>query len=304
MLFKPDCIPCILNMSLSTMRRLELDEKIIEGVYRDILEIPALQGHYWNITNEEVVELVFKKIMEEIDSTDPFYEEKLKQNKMILEIYPGLKQSVNAAPNPLFEAVKLAIIGNSIDFMMTHKSVDTLKLIKERMEYALPEETFKEFVGKLNSTKRLLYIGDNAGEIVFDKLLIETIKEAQDVKVFFVVRSVPILNDATLKEAEFVGMDKFATVIENGIDSPLPGTFLKRCSRELRELVERADLIISKGGGNFDTLDEERKRLDMNITFMFLSKCYPYEQHFGVELSRPIMANFFERKGYRMENNG
>lgn len=295
MLFKPDCIPCILNMSLSTMRRLQLDKRLIEGVYRDILQIPALQGHYGNSTNEEVVELVLKKIMQEIDSTDPFYEEKLKQNRMILEIYPGLKQSVNAAPNPLYEAVKLAIIGNSIDFMVTDKSMDTLQLIKERMEYDLPEETFKEFVGKLNATKRLLYIGDNAGEIVFDKLLIETVREGQDVQVFFVVRSVPILNDATLKEAQYVGMDKVATVIENGIDSPLPGTVLKRCSREVRELVGGADLIISKGGANFDTLDEERKHLHMNITFMFLSKCYPYNQHFGVELSQPIMANFFEK---------
>ncbi|MGD9034004.1 MAG: ARMT1-like domain-containing protein [Desulfobacteraceae bacterium] len=204
---------------------------------------------------------------------------------------------MNAAPDPLYEAVKLAIIGNSVDFMMSDKSVDTLEMIKKRMEYALPEETFKEFVGKLNSTRRLLYIGDNAGEIVFDKLLIETIREGQDVEIFFVVRSVPILNDVTLREAQFVGMDRVATVIENGIDSPLPGTILKRCSRELRELVERADLIISKGGGNFDTLDEERKRLDMNITFMFLSKCYPYKRHFGVELSNPIMANFFERNG-------
>jgi uncharacterized protein with ATP-grasp and redox domains len=297
MLFKPDCIPCILNMSLSTMRKLQLDKERIEGVYRDILQIPALQGYYGNTTNEEVVELVFKKIMKEIDSTDPFYEEKLKQNKMILDIYPGLKHSVNAAPDPLYEAVKLAIIGNSIDFMITSKTVDTLQLIKERMGYALPDETFKEFVGKLNSAKRLLYIGDNAGEIVFDKLLIETVRERQDVEIFFVVKSVPVLNDATLKEAHFVGMDKVATVIENGVDAPLPGTILKRCSREVRELVERADLIISKGGANFDTLDEERKHLDMNITFMFLSKCYPYSQHFGVELSQPIMANFFEKEG-------
>jgi uncharacterized protein with ATP-grasp and redox domains len=287
-------------MSLSSMRRLQLDEKLVEGIYRDILQVPALQGEYGNTTNEEVVGLVFKKITEKIDSTDPFYAEKLEQNKMILEIYTDLKQSVNAAANPLHEAVKLAIIGNSIDFMVADKSVDTLQLIRERMEYALPEETFKEFVGKLNSTRHLLYIGDNAGEIVFDKLLIETIREGRDLEVLFVVRSVPILNDVTLKEAQFVGIDRVATVIENGINSPFPGTILKRCTEELRELVEKANLIISKGGGNFDTLDEERKRMDMNITFMLLSKCYPYKQHFGVELSYPIMANFFERKGYRI----
>jgi uncharacterized protein with ATP-grasp and redox domains len=287
-------------MSLSTMRRLQLDEKIVEGVYRDILDIPALKGDYGNTTNEEVVGLVFKKITEKIDSTDPFYGEKLEQNKMILEIYADLKQSVNAAANPLYEAVKLAIIGNAMDFMVAEQSVDTLQLIRERMEYALPEETFQEFLGKLHSTRHLLYIGDNAGEIVFDKLLIETIREGRDVEVFFVVRSVPILNDVTLREAQFVGIDRVATVIENGINSPFPGTILKRCTEELRELVEKADLIISKGGGNFDTLDEERKRMHMNITFMLLSKCYPYKQHFGVELSYPIMANFFERKDHRI----
>jgi len=292
-------------MSLATLRKLQLDKKTIEGLYHDILEIPALRGDYWNITNEEVVELVFKKIMVKIDSTaDLFHEEKLKQNRMILEIYPGLKQFVDAAPNPLNEAVKLAIIGNAIDFMVTHKSLDILELIKKRMEYALPVETFKEFVEMLNSARHLLYFGDNAGEIVFDKLLIETIKKRHNVEIVFVVRSVPILNDATLKEAKFVGMDKAATVIENGIDSPFPGTFFERCSREVREWVERADLIVSKGGGNFDTLDEERKRLDMNITFMCLSKCYPLKQHFGVELSQPIMANFFEKKDYTVENRG
>jgi len=291
-------------MSLSTMRKLQLDEHITEGIYRSILEIPALQGDYWNITNEEVVELVFKKIIQKIDGTDLFYEEKLEQNKMVLDVYPGLKHSVNASPDPLYETVKLAIIGNSVDFMMPSKSVDTLQLIKERMEYTLPEETFKEFAGKLHSARSLIYVGDNAGEIVFDKLLIETIKARQDIEVFFVVRSVPVLNDATLKEAQFVGMDKVATVLENGIDSPFPGIFLKRCSREVRELVKGADLIISKGGGNFDTLDEERKHLDMNITFMFLSKCYPYKQHFGVELFQPIMANFFVKKSQRTENKG
>ena len=106
-------------------------------------------------------------------------------------------------------------------------------------------------------------------------------------------RSVPTLKDATLKEAKSVGMDKIVKVIENGIDGPLPGTVLSRCSKEVNEFVHRSDLIISKGGGNFDTLDEERKHLKKKISFLLLSKCDPHFKNFGVNLYQPIMANFY-----------
>ena len=109
------------------------------------------------------------------------------------------------------------------------------------------------------------------------------------------VRSVPTLNDATLKEAKSVGLDKIANVIENGIDGPLPGTLLRRCSSQVQDLVRRSDLIISKGGGNFDTLDEQRKHLNQNISFLLLSKCEPYYHHFGIKLYQPILANFYQK---------
>ena len=114
-------------------------------------------------------------------------------------------------------------------------------------------------------------------------------------EIVFVVRSVPTLNDATLAEARSIGIDKIARVIENGVDGPLPGTLLSRCSNEVRDVVNRSDLIISKGGGNFDTLDEERNHLNKNIAFLLLSKCEPYYKHFGVKLYDPILANYFQR---------
>ena len=107
------------------------------------------------------------------------------------------------------------------------------------------------------------------------------------------VRSIPTLNDATLEETRAVGMDKIVNVIENGVDGPLPGTILSRCSKEVIEMVDRSDLIISKGGGNFDTLDEEKEQLKKKITFLLLSKCEPYYKHFGVNLYEPIMLNYY-----------
>ena len=122
--------------------------------------------------------------------------------------------------------------------------------------------------------------------------MIETLKKEDNIEVVFVVRSVPTLNDVTQKEAKMVGIDKIASVIENGIDGPLPGTILKRCSKEVRELVGRADMIVSKGGGNFDTLGEEKKNLKKNITFMLMCKCIPYSDYFRTQLYHPILYTY------------
>ena len=107
----------------------------------------------------------------------------------------------------------------------------------------------------------------------------------------FIVRSVPTLNDAILNEARSVGIDEIATIVENGIDGPCPGTVLGRCSEEVKTLLERADMIVSKGGGNFDSLGEEKGDIGEKTTFMLLSKCQPYCDFFGVELHQPIIAS-------------
>jgi hypothetical protein len=120
----------------------------------------------------------------------------------------------------------------------------------------------------------------------------ETAKGLFDIEFIFVVKSVPAMNDATLKEAHVVGMNRLATLIENGIQAPLPGTILRRCSEAVREWVNKADLFISKGGGNFDTLDEEKGDLRAPIAFMLLCKCHPYSKRFGVEVNRPILYNY------------
>ncbi len=292
MLLKPDCIPCILKVSISLIRKLSLTEDAEKDLYTEILKIPALRGLSWDRTSPEVIEHVMKKITAAVDNPDPFYSEKFKQNKSVIKQYPILKQLVKESLDHLYTAVKLAILGNSIDFMMSDDPLDFEKSIKEKLETSLSKVLFEEFKARLEKSKLLLYVGDNAGEIVFDKLLIETIKNQYNLKIVYIVRSIPTLNDATLKEANSVGIDQVVSVIENGIDGPLPGTILKRCSNELKELVHRADLIISKGGGNFDTLEEETKHLK-KITFMLLSKCFPYKNYFGIDLYQPILANFY-----------
>ncbi len=293
MLLRPDCIPCILRMTITSLRKLPLDEDSVKTLYTDILENPSLHGLDWDTTSVVVIEDIWRKIVKKVGTADPFSLEKSNQNEKIMDLYPHLEKIVNAAADPLYMTVKLSILGNSMDLMVADTSITVENLISEKLKMPLSEENYSQFKQQLKASKHLLIFGDNAGEIVFDKLLIETIKKMHQLEITYVVRSVPTLNDATLKEAKSVGLDRIASVIENGIDGPLPGTLLSRCSSKVNDLVRQADLIISKGGGNFDTLDEERKHLNKNISFLLLSKCEPYCNHFDMKLYHPILANFY-----------
>ena len=188
--------------------------------------------------------------------------------------------------------MKLAIFGNALDFMVPRSTEQMEHVIKENLETLLPEEEYEEFLNRLNTSKKILFFGDNSGEIVFDRLLIETIKKTNNPEIIYVVRSMPVMNDATMAEARFIGMDRVARLVESGIQGPFPGSRMGRCSLEVKELAREADMIISKGGGNFDSLDEEKEELKGRITFLLLSKCEPYYRRFGVPPFQPVIANF------------
>jgi len=281
-------------MSITAIRKLGMAEGAARELYKTILEIPQLQGRSYDVTSAEILERIMHLMVDATGTQDPFHEIKDQQNKRIMEIVPFLRNILKEARDPLYTAVKLAILGNTIDLMMGDRPTDIENSITERLKAPLSEAAYAYFRQRLDESNLLVYLGDNAGEIVFDKLLMETIKEMRDTDIVFVVRSVPTLNDATVDEARSVGIHEIATVVENGIDGPCPGTILHRCSEEVKERIKHADMIISKGGGNFDTLDEERKGgLDKPISFMFLSKCEPYSEYLGIELGLPILTNAF-----------
>lgn len=293
MLIKPECIPCILKMSIGAIRKLTLGDGCEKQLYAEVLEIPSLRGQFWDITSAEIVECAWETITRATNNKDPFYYLKIEQNKRLMGVYSFLKRLVDTSKDPLYTAVKLAILGNAIDVMVSDK-LNIEELIQQQLDKPLSRTVYGEFREAVQKSRRLLIFGDNAGEIVFDKLLLETIKQRFDIDVVFIVRSVPTLNDATMNEARMVGIDEMASIVENGIAGPCPGTILSRCSEEVNELVRKADLIISKGGGNFDTLDEEKKRqFEKPISFMLLSKCDPYADYLGIEVGLPILANRF-----------
>ncbi len=289
MLLQPDCIGCMYKAALAGIRSLTTDERLTREIITDIQRIPGITPPAWNLTSPEVFEPVLGLISRCFDTPDPFRSMKDKQNEKGIELLPWLKNLVKESDDPLSTAANLSIIGNSLDLMWSGGSIEVEPLIRKKLEQRLSREYLLLLENRLKESRTVVVLGDNCGEIVFDKVFLETIRTMCDPEIFYVVRNVPALNDATLEDARGVGLEEVAEVIGNGTDGPIPGTVLARCSQQVRDLMEKADLIISKGGGNFDSLEEETSLHD-KIIFMLMSKCVPYCTYFGTETFDPILS--------------
>jgi hypothetical protein len=262
-----DCIPCILRVALSAIRYSTSDHEIEKKLFYETLRI--VETKPLDVTSPELIRDILVKIEEYTGCSDPFEEVKVNLNREALRLYPKAKEEIKNSQNPLYLATKKAIAANKGDVMITPR-------LGENGD--LPRSDFLKFKKKLEKANLLVYLGDNAGEIVFDKILVEEILRLYDTEIVFVVRSRPALNDATLDDAILVGMDKIVEVIDNGINEPLPGTLVDRVSKKLKNLLDRADLIIAKGGGNFETLADE----DLSVCFMLVAKCHPLANFFNI----------------------
>lgn len=288
MLNERECNPCIHKISVMTIGQLTSDEDLIGEVVSEIQRIPAVQELNGGLTCPEIYELVFKAIGAAFNDPDPFKSLKERQNRKGLQLYPRLKTLVDESDDPLYTATKLAILGNSVDVIWSEGADAIEQVIRDKKNIQLHQANFRNLRERIERSRLIVYIGDNSGEIVLDRLLIETMKRVANAEVIFVVRSVATANDVTLAEAKSVGMDDVATVIENGVDGPLPGTILSRCSAEVKNSLRQADLIISKGGGNLGSLNEERD-LPAQIFYLLMCKCAPYARRLQAKLYDPIL---------------
>jgi len=287
----PDCIPCILKMSLGIARVAMKDEDQVRRFMEEVLELKYFDGENWKVTSPEVIRDIWLKVIKVTGEADPLKEIKKEQNRNALAIYPTAKELVLKSEDPFLEAVRLAIAANSIDAMTDVRGEIPEEIIKKWCRLEIDSKNFNGLRERFKKARSVVYLGDNCGEIVFDRLLIEVLREMQNLEITYVTRTLPIMNDATLQEVLSVGIGKIAQVMENGVREPLPGTFLKKINAELKRLIEKSDLVISKGGGNYDSLTEEEK-IKGKTSFLFLAKCYPYCHLHGVSLNAPIIYNF------------
>lgn len=189
--------------------------------------------------------------------------------------------------------MKLAIAGNIIDFGVS-SDLD-VELVRQTIDNALSEPVFGDinvFAEAVAKAETILYLGDNAGEILFDRILIETLPTG---KVVFVTRGGPVINDVTFADAETVGLTSLVQVMDNGAD--VPGTALSECSDAFVQAFEKADMIIAKGQGNYETLSETDQA--EKIFFLFKVKCPVVARDIGREMGRAVAVSInSEKVGY------
>jgi len=277
-----DCIPCFLNQSLEAARMATDDEEVHERVMKEVMA--HLQNVSFSHSPPEISMGVHNIIRKITKSDDPYREVKDKSNEMAKNLYPHLKDMVRNAEDPLLMAIKLSIVGNVIDFGTANRFN-----VEEMVEMAAEKELggeYEEFKNALASSKSILYIADNAGEVFFDKLLIEELAEMGK-EIIYAVRANPIINDATKEDAKFAGIDKFAKLIsgDEGQDKSSPGMLLLNASPDFINYFENSDMVISKGQGNYESLiDVER-----SMIFLLMVKCPLVAKDIGIEVGTPVL---------------
>ncbi|MBN2803199.1 MAG: DUF89 family protein [Deltaproteobacteria bacterium] len=267
-----DCIPCFLRQSIDAARKATTDTRVHEQVVREVLR---LSGDLDLALPPPWVSQKINRLVVELTGVDDLYfDEKKSFNAQLMRLLPDLKSDIKKALDPLVEAAKLAIAANIID--LGAKASLSEKEIYDALRTACEVEThgdWSQFHRTLHSAEKILYLADNSGEIVADRLLIEQLGPK---RVTLAVRGSAILNDATMTDAKEAGLDKIVDVIDNGSDAP--GTILSDCSENFMKHFNEADVIISKGQGNFETLSE----VDANIIFLFKVKCPVIGAHAGL----------------------
>lgn len=264
-----DCIPCFFEQALRAGRVATGDEQLLKRI---LDELGAMLSHVsLESTPPEIGRLVYRMVREITKNPDPFREMKHRSTQKALELYPSLRRRVEESSGGLLTAIKSAIAGNVIDFGPSG-SFDIDADVNEVLEKDFAICDYSAFRRYLAASKRVLYIGDNAGETVFDRLLIEQMNKP----VVFVVRETPVINDATAEDAVQAGLDQVATIVSSGTDAP--GTILSTCSPEFRQMLDRSEFIIAKGQGNYEGLSNE----DRLIFFLLRAKCQIIADDIGV----------------------
>lgn len=268
MQFDSYCSVCMLKREFKIAHKYLTPEKANDYI-REVMHImstaPADVSAPWLIPH--LRDLLSKYGVE----GDTYAEEKKDSNDYVLAVLPKAEAIIEKSADPLLTAMKYAQVGNFLDFGVLSKD-DVDAKMDEAVENApnqpLDETEFSNFVSELKKAENLLFIGDNAGEIAFDTLLVKQLKKQfPKLNITYAVRGGNCLNDATREDAAYVGMDKLVPIIDNG--TRISGTELNYIGQEMHDAIEKADVILAKGQANFETMSMS----GYNIYFNFLCKC-------------------------------
>jgi uncharacterized protein with ATP-grasp and redox domains len=271
-----DCYPCFLRQALSAARRADAsDDQQRQILLKTMEELASLPT---DATPPQMASRIHRQVRQLTNISDPYRQAKDEATQQALALYPKLKELVSHSSKPLKTALRIAIAGNIIDLGVA-ESYDLEATLERVLEQHLAINDIEAFRTALMGNRSILYLADNAGETVFDRVLIETL----DQSVTYVVKASPIINDATREDAIAAGIDQVAEIIDTGSDAP--GTLLDQCSKVFRDRFSNAKLIIAKGQANYESLSDN----PAPIFFLLQAKCSVIARDLGVDEGSVIL---------------
>lgn len=295
-----DCIPCFYSQVLKTARISGANEEIQKEALNCLSEL--VPDFSLDMTPAEMGRKIYAMVNKLTGKKDPYREIKEESNKMALKLYPQMKDQMKEKETQLLTAIRLAIIGNVIDFgikdhMMIQKELN--KLLDHDFDLQVMHNgnhfDYLDFHQHLLEVESILYLADNAGEVVFDRILIEYLVNECHKNVIYAVKGKPVLNDALVEDAILCGINQSANIISCGADSP--GIVLKHCSPEFMRIFNEAEMIISKGQGNYEALSGDT----IPVFFLLIAKCPVIARHLGCHVGDFILENGLKGKRLPIE---
>ena len=278
---EPDCIICLFQQALNTARAVSADPEIQLRILKRMAECVATIS--LDQTPARLSQAVYRIVSELTGNPDPYARQKQETNRLALALVPTIRAVITEAADPLEAALHAAVAGNIIDLGIG-QAFDITKDILELMRRPFAVTALEAFRKELGAGRRLLILGDNAGEIVFDSLLVEQVLKT-GAEVTYTVKSGPVINDAMMADAVMVGMTRLVPVIETGADDI--GVDWDNVSVEFLRAVKRADIILGKGHGNFETCHHRPG----NYYFLLKAKCEMVAHAIGCRLGDLVFTS-------------
>jgi damage-control phosphatase, subfamily I len=270
-----ECIPCFVRQAHDALRQVTDDEALTHRVLQRVLI--ASSEFEMDLSPPEMAQTIHRIIREETGNPDPYAEIKAESTAVALRLAEEARPLINGAIDPFKMALRFSIAGNIMDFALTSKwdQMNLSTFLDDTRLQSLESEAVEPLREAARKARTILFLGDNAGEAVFDRLLIEQMPNAQTT---YAVKGAPIINDVTLAEARASGLDEVAELIDNGNDAP--GTILSLCPPAFQKRFAEADLVIAKGQANYETLSET----DRDLFFLTQVKC----PVIGRDIGKPV----------------
>lgn len=271
------CVSCIINQSVKVSNAIGANEALKNQLKSSVEELS--KEFSYSDTPPEIASYVYEKMAQIAGKEDLYDEVKALSTQKALSFIPALKTKLLYAENPLLIATKIAVAGNVID-LAAAVEFDLTQELESIFQREFAWNDFDIFAKEIENAKNIVILGDNVGEHIFDYIFIETLKELYPNRNYsYFVRGNPIINDVTMKEAKEAGFEELCQLVDSGVNTP--GFAYTRANQNAKNIFDNADLVISKGMGNYESLTPSHKT---NICFLLKVKCGVVANSFGKEI--------------------